>query len=253
MMGIQQFCKEHKMWGAEDANCIFYAYVGRPRPSSDFWSSPDGGFIRVGNAGDEFPLLKWNEFLINPDGDIELLEPMEKAGESVVAPKKEPVQEYCIRNRCWVAKDANGNKFAYTDKPYIPQSKKYWIGHLGRLLEEYSLDFSIFNSVDWENSLIGPDGILVALGKEKKEVPAPKIKWIPKRGDPIFVWDGHTEDTIPCCVKYFYCFGGSLYPITTFNGDLKGEKGASFSHCRKFDPSLVGIPRKDWPPSEDQY
>jgi len=42
-MGIQQFCKEHKMWGAEDANCIFYAYVGRPRPSSDFWSSPDGG------------------------------------------------------------------------------------------------------------------------------------------------------------------------------------------------------------------
>ena len=74
-------------------------------------------------------------------------------------------------------------------------------------------------------------------------------KWKPKRGEPIFVWDNSSDPDIPCPVYYFRLMEDDA--IRCYSNTLKGGCGTLWHHMRKFDPALVGIPRKYWPKAEN--
>ncbi len=69
-------------------------------------------------------------------------------------------------------------------------------------------------------------------------------KWKPKRGEPIFVWNVSSSLNEPCCVSYFY---STIYGIIR----CEDKHGSCWHHMHKFDPALVGVPRKDWPKAEN--
>ena len=86
------------------------------------------------------------------------------------------------------------------------------------------------------------------LGDEDIEIYKPQIvknkKWKPKRGEPIFVWNVSSSLNEPCCVSYFYSI---IYGIIR----CEDKHGSCWHHMHKFDPALVGVPRKDWPKAEN--
>ncbi len=67
-----------------------------------------------------------------------------------------------------------------------------------------------------------------------------------KRGEPIFVWDSCHDSKLPVVVKYFHsvCDDGGIFTCNEF---FSNREGVGYLHYRKYDPELVGVPRKDWP------
>ena len=64
------------------------------------------------------------------------------------------------------------------------------------------------------------------------------------KGEPIFVWNVSSSLNEPCCVSYFYSI---IYGIIR----CEDKHGSCWHHMHKFDPALVGVPRKDWPKAEN--
>lgn len=74
------------------------------------------------------------------------------------------------------------------------------------------------------------------------------LEWTPQKGDPIFVWDDYDDEELPCNVKYYHSEDKYSGKINTCSTSSKDGLGAAHHHCCKFDPKLIGVPRKDWPP-----
>lgn len=73
------------------------------------------------------------------------------------------------------------------------------------------------------------------------EAPAP----VPARGDPIFVWDDGTPDTMPAHMEYFH--HKDKDGVCDMAWDRYGAPGCYWDHYRPFDAALVGVARRDWP------
>lgn len=215
------------------------------------------------------------------------------------------VKDYCIENRCWVARDKNGTICTYekSERPECNYIDEIWTGHYYRgFLDQHSYAFP---DVPWDKSLIAPDGRLILIEgkkeKKRKECKFKAGKWyrskrnssiihcqeviekniikidgLPKngtaifcvddlsdwyemkhynpnkkkkpselkRGEPVFVWPSDSDDNIPAEVKYFHSF--YKYGIFTFSPENYKEKWTPYRCYRKYDPRLVGVPRKDW-------
>ena len=149
-------------------------------------------------------------------------------------------QAYANKYKVYLAKDYDGEWFAYDEKPSGILGKTVWIGEgpkqltdkFGKCLDE----LIVFPEVEAEDSLISP-----------KVETKPKVKLT--RGDPIFVWDDGASEAIPAQVRYYYSHGKSHgnKVVFVFDEKVEGEKGVWYDHFRKYDPELVGVPRKDWP------
>lgn len=66
-----------------------------------------------------------------------------------------------------------------------------------------------------------------------------------QRGDPIFVWNDEADDTIPALIMYFHSKFNKK--VRVFSYMTESTVGVTWDHYRKFDPNLVGVPRKEWP------
>ena len=154
--------------------------------------------------------------------------------------------EYCKNKNVWAARDScsEGRWCWYKEKPYLIKNDFQWYPQLksrGLFWDVINKNEVICPDYVWNLSLISPEGVFY---KEPK--------WEPKKGEPIFVWDNGSENTIPAAVVYFYSYDKSrAYPIKIYGYSKFNEQGSIWSHCRKFDASLVGVPRKDWPKGDE--
>lgn len=174
------------------------------------------------------------------------------------------VKDYCIENRCWVARDKNGSICTYekSERPECNYKDEIWTGrYYNGYLDRHKYAFP---TVSWDKSLIAPDGRLILIeGKKEKKRKEAKFKagewyrskrnggiihcqevlekniiridglakngsaifcvddlsdWYEmkhynpnkkkkqpelKRGEPIFVWNKDSDDTIPAPVMSF--------------------------------------------------
>jgi len=216
--------------------------------------------------------------------------------------KLQSVQDFCKSNRCWAAMDEQGGWHLFYGKPFC---------HNGDWKEKSKTSIKGlqwgFPDVDYDKSLIAPDGRLILIeGKKQKKHKAAKFKagkwyknkktgamikcegissdflaiyisingqsvlfdyddasdWyemkhynpdkkkkeVFKRGEPIFVWDDPCSDKVPAIIRYVHSFDPSAGAgVWAFDTMTYGGRGAYYRRYRKYDPELVGVPRKDWP------
>ena len=226
---------------------------------------------------------------------------------SVEFPKT--VKDYCIENRCWVARDKNGLICTYekSARPECSYKDKIWTGrYCSGFLDQHR---TAFPNVPWDKSLVAPDGRLILIEgnkeKKRKECKFKAGKWyrskrnssiihcqeviekniikidgltkngtaifcvddlsdwyemkhynpnkkkkektdghLIKKGEPIFVWNVTDPEEIPAIVRYFHSY--SYCGVYTYMNDRCGVEGTHYTSFRKYDPRLVGVPRKDW-------
>lgn len=185
---------------------------------------------------------------------------------------KTDVFEYCKINKMYAAKDEDGEWWAYSE---YPQKKMFhWVSPTSEWcpsMRKLCNDDYIFPDLPWDEIVIGPndDYMYYFAGRptQWEKVNNGKInklmKWYAtntktvskktdtelKRGDPVFVWDGNYSEDIPAIVLYFHSYGSvtNNKGIIVFSIVEKNERGGWYQYWRKFDPALVGVPRKDWP------
>lgn len=234
---IQDFCRENRCWAAKDAVKYegterWWAYKDKPEldPVFNIWRYYNRPLSeKLIDAKLSYPDVPWDKSLVAPDGSMPLLKEKKESPYGKHPEGFEAGHWYkCVlkkRGCCW----ASGGSM---DKVLDGKPWKCIEGD-GKFASFENLD-EYDTTWYWELD-------------EFIEVPAPKErKWQPRRGDPIFVWlDGASED-IPCPVFYFHSFarGGG---VNIFSSEYADKTNQRCSHYRKFDPALVGVPRKDWP------
>jgi hypothetical protein len=145
---------------------------------------------------------------------------------------KVPATQYAKENNLWLTKEKDGRWFGWPLKPFKEQYGWMSCECLVKTLDKDKIEFP---DIQWDMALISPEGEMVRCKPDYK----------PNRGDPIFVWDDDADDTIPAVVVYFRKFQGKK--VEQFSWSSEGEGSYDWDNFRKYDPALVGVPRKDWP------
>lgn len=220
---IQEHCKKHRLWAAKDYKEKWATFKTRPSINKIFyygWGGTAEGlfewddFLRVLSK----PEVDWDKSLIAPDGRLILIEGKKK---------KEPKKVVFKPGRYYKLK--KGKDIIYCD----------------------SVGLNSPDDLEWVNGeIVGKGGfgayLIPSIWYElKKFNPNKKKKWVPKRGEPIFVWADNVSFNLPAHVEHFHSFyKGKVYD---FSWTIYGKKGKLWPNWRKYDPALVGVPRKDWP------
>lgn len=215
---IRAYCREHRVWAVKTERGTIHACASEPHLiflDNQYWEYVKN--TRLDESKFIFPDCPWNKSLIAPDGSMPLME------------KKH--QPYYGR--------------------FATESSYGWIvGHL-------YVDDTKFSPRECLEITRDGEAYLSPFPKEHDCLPyrwnPSKYKDIgkkpatqkPHRGDPIFVWDDDTPDTIPGHIEYFHHFDGDV--VVDFSWEIFGQPCERWEHYRLFDASLVGVPRKDWP------
>ena len=234
---LQEHCKANHLWAAKSENDGEWAtYRDKPKvcvtkDSLLYWGSEQGVFEREGSLVKfSKPTVDWNKSLIAPDGRLILIE-----GEKKKEPKKVVFKE--------------GKYYKRKNGEDIIHCKKVGIVHEdGSVRIQGSINYAPSYNV-WFSDSLNPSEWY-----EMKKYKPEKRKWVPKRGEAIFVWSNDTPDTIPAHVEYFHSFYGGRKKarkgVYDFSYTHYGKIGLCWPNWRKYDPTLVGVPRKDWPKEE---
>lgn len=225
---IREYCREHRCWAAkDDTDGSWYSYREKPTLERRSWSGHGIQFFPA--EAFYFPAVPWDKSLMAPDGRLILVEPKpEKAKKTV----KVQLGHWYRRKH--------------------PRSGHVLDHMAGKAVVLQRSEVSICPcTAEYDNVsvYIVPNIAAVWPIDDLYEVQAPKAKkWKPTRGEAILVWDEEGESRIPAIVEYFarYC-PDEGYPVSTYSTTCYGTMGHVWSHMRKFDPALVGVPRKDWP------
>lgn len=232
---IRDYCRKHRVWAAKDyAEDAWYLYAARPiLILVGIWRGP---MMRKALSHDFiFPDIRYDLALIAPDGSMPLLEPKYRP-DNVKHPKHFEVGHWykCIaKTRPFYFNNEGRMDFVLDGKPH-----------------QYTRE-CVNNGIQGIGGFDKDQKTWVWNFEDFIEVQAPKNKskkQVPHRGDPLFVWDDDTPDTIPAHVEYFHHFDGDA--VIDFDWDVYGKPCSYWQHYRLFDPALVGIPRKDWPKEE---
>lgn len=213
---VQDFCKANRCWAAMDVGGAWYQYDKNNKPYltvGQWYSTFNIQIHKIENV--IFPKVLWDKSLVAPDGRLILIEGKKEKKKKVCkfkAGKWYKHKKYGVIIKC--TRSIAGN--------LVFESEGCVLGMLG-----------VEASCDWyEMKHYNPD---------KKK---PRVGNSLKRGEPIFVWSSEADENIPAVVKYFHSF--YKYGIFTFSPDHFGKKWEPYPYYRKFDPKLVGVPRKDW-------
>lgn len=231
---IQDYCRKNRKWAAKNSNEEWFIFKYKPN-LYDYknWLIDDLCDLSFIDTKDMLvPAVPYNVSLIAPDGSMPLWKPRKKE------PKKPKIGKwYKVEKRPElgigkiVEKDKNLNLYLF----YSPHNSS---GHNG----EDFIDAGKYtgNHCFW------------VLAANLIEVPAPTVKkWHPKRFEPIFVWNDSMDERMSLPVLYYWGkIKNSTYSIQTCNILEFNDSGNLWQHMKKFDASLVGIPRKDWPKDE---
>ena len=229
---IQDFCKERRVWAAKDMDGRWRTFPTRPTYRDESWyvdmdwytkgdfsvENSICGTLYVGGVPDVSP----EKSLIAPDGRLILIEG-----------KKKKKEKLCVfKPGCYYRHKADGAVIIWGERVLVNSLYRF-----PRVQFE-------FIDPKWGIKRCSPHEINP---KDWYEVnPPKKSKPNLKRGDPVFVWDDSSPDTIPASVKYLYEIYKN-WAVMTFSEDEEGAQGVWYRRYRKFDPKLVGVPRKDWP------
>lgn len=216
---VDDFCRENRCWAAKDSNGLWHSYWSKPVSGLSGWIT-QGPFDSLENKTEPyFPNVSWDKSLIAPDGRLILIE----------GKKEKKKKEAKFKIGRWYKHKYTGKVIKYN----VPSGNApIVIEHGGVNSSQYQTKKS-----DWyEMKHYNPN-------KKKKDTGL-------KRGEPVFVWDRYHNSKLPAVVRYFHSDFHSDFDyngIFTCNESLPNEQGTWYQYYRKFDPRLVGVPRKDWP------
>ncbi len=215
---VKDYCIEHRCWAVQDKNGLICTYEKSARPECNYkdkiWTGRRycSGFLDQHKYA--FPTVSWDKSLIAPDGRLILIEG-----------KKEKKRKECkFKAGKWYRSKRNSSII------HCQEVLEKNIIRIDGLEKNGAAIFCVDNLSDWyEIKHYNPN-------KKKKK------SW--KRGEPIFVWELNASYNIPAMVKYFHSF--STEGVFAFDSVIPNGRGLSYPRYRKYDPRLVGVPRKDW-------
>lgn len=230
---IHEYCKEHRVWAAKDGDGRWWGWPKKPESTNnllpDIWNS-DRCIVQSLPNDLNYPDVPWDKSLIAPDGSMLLWDETRKTQKR--ATHFEVGKWYLAKAH----KERGPGKLLKIqgfDQPYLLYHPEWKGGH----------DADAFGS---ELHLSGNH----AYWYDEQEIietkaPIERVKDL-QRGDPVFVWDDGDDLRCPAIVRYFYAKREK--GCSTFSYAFYGVRGINWDHYRPFDASLVGVPRKDWPP-----
>jgi len=254
---VQDFCKANRCWAAMDVGGAWYQYDKNNKPyltAGQWYSTFNIQIHKIENV--IFPKVLWDKSLVAPDGRLILIE----------GKKQKKKKVYKFKAGKWYKHKKYGTIIKCTRSiagNLVFESEGCVLGMLG---VEASCDWYEMKNykpkkpvitVDYEDMAIKPLTLeeikkfsstwdkLNTIGKAVN--PNLYIKPLLKRGEPVFVWDRCHNPRLPAVVRYFHSFDKDGIGVFTCNESLYNEQGTWYQYYRRYDSTLVGVPRKDWP------
>lgn len=221
-LSVQEYCKMNRCWAAKDSNGKWYWYRRNDRPHYHYarceWlrNAIDSAFNKITNKIEnvKFPDVLPDKSLIAPDGRLILIE----------GKKQKKPKEAKFKAGKWYRSKRNSSII------HCQEVLEKNIIRIDGLVKNGTAIFCVDNLSDWYEM------------KHYKPNKKKKKSW--ERGEPIFVWELNASYNIPAMVKYFHSF--STEGVFAFDSVIPNGRGLSYPRYRKYDPRLVGVPRKDW-------
>lgn len=213
---LQDYCIENRCWAAMDRDGKWSTFADKPKYIEGYRGYWMGKYRETFESHSiKVPIVSYDKSLIAPDGRLILVE----------GRKEKKKKEVKFKAGKWYRSKRNSSII------HCQEVLEKNIIKIDGLTKNGVAIFCVDNLSDWyEMKHYNPN---------KKKKPSEL-----KRGAPIFVWNANDPEEIPAIVRYFHSY--SYCGVYTFINDRYGTEGTHYTSFRKYDPRLVGVPRKDW-------